>query len=69
MKRHLWVSPFFEDDVVALCGTLGVERVLAGSDYPHPEGLAHPAEFADELAALSPSDRRLVLRDNFRKGT
>jgi predicted TIM-barrel fold metal-dependent hydrolase len=69
LKRHLWVSPFFEDDVVGLCGTLGIEHVVAGSDYPHPEGLAHPAEFADELAALPPSAQHLVLRDNFRKGS
>jgi predicted TIM-barrel fold metal-dependent hydrolase len=64
LRRHLFVSPFFEDDVVGLCRTLGVSQVLAGSDYPHPEGLANPAEFADELTALSPADRRLVLRDN-----
>lgn len=64
LRRHLFVSPFFEDDVVGLCRNLGVSQVLAGSDYPHPEGLANPAEFADELTALSPADRRLVLRDN-----
>jgi predicted TIM-barrel fold metal-dependent hydrolase len=66
LRRHLSVSPFFEDDVVGLCRTLGVAQVLAGSDYPHPEGLASPAEFADELAGLSQGQRRLVLRDNMR---
>jgi predicted TIM-barrel fold metal-dependent hydrolase len=66
LRRHLSVSPFFEDDVVGLCRTLGVTQVLAGSDYPHPEGLANPAEFADELDALSEAERRLVLRDNMR---
>jgi predicted TIM-barrel fold metal-dependent hydrolase len=64
LRRHLSVSPFFEDDVVGLCRTLGVTQVLAGSDYPHPEGLANPAEFADELETLSEAERRLVLRDN-----
>jgi predicted TIM-barrel fold metal-dependent hydrolase len=66
LKRHLSVSPFFEDDVVGLCRTLGVTQVLAGSDYPHPEGLASPAEFAEELEGLTDSERRLVLRDNMR---
>jgi predicted TIM-barrel fold metal-dependent hydrolase len=66
LRRHLWVSPFFEDDIPALCETLGTAHVLAGSDYPHPEGLANPAEFAAELADLPPSARRLILRDNFR---
>jgi predicted TIM-barrel fold metal-dependent hydrolase len=67
LRKHLWVSPFFEDDVVALSETLGTEHVLAGSDYPHPEGLASPAEFAAEVASLPPTSQRLILRDNFRK--
>jgi hypothetical protein len=45
------------------------DDVVAGSDYPHPEGLADPAEFAAEIEALAPASRRLVLRDNFRKGS
>jgi predicted TIM-barrel fold metal-dependent hydrolase len=69
LRKHLWVSPFFEDDVVALSETLGTEHVLAGSDYPHPEGLASPAEFAAEIASLPPTSQRLILRDNFRKGS
>jgi predicted TIM-barrel fold metal-dependent hydrolase len=64
-RKHVFVSPFFEDDLVGLCSTIGVEHVLAGSDYPHPEGLANPAEFAEELAALPPAQARLVLRENF----
>ena len=41
-----------EDDVVALAKLLGDSHVIAGSDYPHPEGLLWPAEFADEAEAL-----------------
>ena len=63
------MSPFFEDDIPSLCDALGAEHVLAGSDYPHPEGLASPAEFAAELTALPPTTRRQILRDNFRKGS
>ena len=43
---------------------LGAEHVLAGSDYPHPEGLLWPAEFADELVGLTPDVVRRILRDN-----
>ena len=53
-RNNVWVTPFFEDDVAALVTRLGAGHVLAGSDYPHPEGLARPAEFADELAELAP---------------
>jgi hypothetical protein len=48
--------------------SLGAEHVLAGSDYPHPEGLANPAEFADEITTLPPVVRRQILRDNFLTG-
>jgi predicted TIM-barrel fold metal-dependent hydrolase len=64
-RANVWVTPFYEDDVVALATRIGVEHVLAGSDYPHPEGLLWPAEFADELEGLSPDAARRILRDNF----
>src|SRR4029453_4923365 len=42
LKRHLWVSPFYEDDVVGLCRTLGVEHVVARSRPPPPGGPPPP---------------------------
>ncbi|HZR81101.1 MAG TPA: amidohydrolase family protein [Candidatus Binatia bacterium] len=63
-KQNVWVTPFYEDDCVALAHEIGADRVLCGSDYPHPEGLLWPAEFADELGGLSEADRRRILRDN-----
>jgi predicted TIM-barrel fold metal-dependent hydrolase len=35
-----------------LVDALGADRVLFGSDFPHPEGLGDPLEFVDELADL-----------------
>jgi predicted TIM-barrel fold metal-dependent hydrolase len=64
-RRHVWVSPFFEDDVPRLAARIGVGRVLAGSDYPHPEGLAEPVDFLDEIAGMSDADVRAIMRDNF----
>ena len=64
-KKNVWVSPFFEDDVPALVGIIGAERVLAGSDYPHPEGLADPLEFLEELEGLESADVQCIMRDNF----
>jgi predicted TIM-barrel fold metal-dependent hydrolase len=63
-RSNVWVSPFFEDDVVALAKLLGDSHVIAGSDYPHPEGLLWPAEFADEVEALPADAQRRILRDN-----
>jgi predicted TIM-barrel fold metal-dependent hydrolase len=63
-RRNVWVSPFYEDDVVGLAGLIGAGHVLGGSDYPHPEGLLWPAEFADELEGLPEADVRRILREN-----
>jgi predicted TIM-barrel fold metal-dependent hydrolase len=64
VRQNLWVAPFFEDDIVGLTHTIGASHVLGGSDYPHPEGLLWPSEFADELDGLAAGDVRLIMRDN-----
>jgi predicted TIM-barrel fold metal-dependent hydrolase len=64
VKRHIWVTPYYEDDLRRLADTIGVERVLFGSDWPHGEGLAEPASFVDELSEFSPDEVRRIMRDN-----
>lgn len=44
-RRNIWVSPFWEGAVSDVVETVGWDRVLFGSDYPHPEGLAEPRGF------------------------
>ena len=44
-RRNIWVSPFWEGKVSDVVDTVGWDRVLFGSDYPHPEGLAEPKGF------------------------
>ena len=63
-KRHVFVSPYPEDDVPALVEQLGADRVLFGSDHPHPEGLAEPLEFSSLLEGVPPEQVRHVMRDN-----
>jgi predicted TIM-barrel fold metal-dependent hydrolase len=48
-KEHFYVCPFFEEDPVALADVIGTDRVLFGSDWPHPEGLETPLAFAEKL--------------------
>jgi predicted TIM-barrel fold metal-dependent hydrolase len=62
--RHLWVSPFPEDDILELIRILGPEHVLFGSDYPHPEGLRLPRDFVPLLDGCSDQVKRKVLRTN-----
>jgi predicted TIM-barrel fold metal-dependent hydrolase len=52
IKRNIYISPFWEEDLGALAELIGVDHVLFGSDYPHPEGLADPVSYIDELEAL-----------------
>ena len=63
---HVWVAPFYEDDVSNIRDLIGAERMLLGSDWPHPEGLASPYEWAADFASITPAERRLALRDNMR---
>ncbi|WP_068270613.1 amidohydrolase family protein [Aldersonia kunmingensis] len=44
-RRNIWVSPFWEGVVADVVETVGWDRVLFGSDYPHPEGLPEPKGF------------------------
>jgi predicted TIM-barrel fold metal-dependent hydrolase len=67
LMQHLSVSPFFEEDVVGLVGAIGPERVLFGSDFPHPEGVAEPVQFAERLEGLSDDAVRMIMRDNAAK--
>ena len=53
VQRNIHVSPFWEEDLPALAGLLGEDRVCFGSDYPHPEGLASPRSYLDELSGAS----------------
>ncbi len=64
-KRHVKITPYPEDDIVGLVRLIGAEAVLAGSDWPHPEGVASPRSFAEPIVdELSEAELRLVMRDN-----
>ena len=63
-KRNIYVSPFWEEDLGALAELIGSEHVLFGSDYPHPEGLADPASYVDELAGLPEESIRKIMGGN-----
>jgi predicted TIM-barrel fold metal-dependent hydrolase len=63
-RRHVFVSPYHEEDVVGLVGEIGASQVLFGSDFPHAEGLADPVRFEETIATLPAEQRRLVMREN-----
>lgn len=63
-KRSIHISPFWEEDLGALADLIGVDRVLFGSDFPHPEGLAEPATYVDELTGLPDEAVRKIMGGN-----
>lgn len=63
-REHVWVVPFFEDDVDSLVDAIGIDHVLFGSDYPHPEGPAEPREYFNHLKKYSTADQRKIMRTN-----
>lgn len=62
-RNHVSVAPFDDDDIRGLVDVIGADRVLLGSDYPHPEGHPDPATF---LAghALTDAEVQLIAHDN-----
>ena len=63
-RRSIHISPFWEEDLGALAGLIGDERVLFGSDYPHPEGLAEPATYVHQLAGVADETVRKIMGGN-----
>jgi len=63
-KRNISISPFWEEDLGELAQLVGEDNVLFGSDYPHPEGLAEPASYVDELEGLPGETIRKIMGGN-----
>ncbi len=62
----MYVAPFWEDNFKKMADLIGVDRVIFGSDWPHPEGLANPVNLVDDLAAhgLNEDEQRKVMGGN-----
>jgi predicted TIM-barrel fold metal-dependent hydrolase len=63
-RRNIWVSPFWEENLLELVELCGEERVVFGSDWPHPEGLAEPRSYFDYVEGLNDSLVRRIVHDN-----
>jgi len=48
-RRHVYVAPFYEDDLVELKELVGIDRIIFGSAYPPAEGLADPLSYVEDL--------------------
>jgi predicted TIM-barrel fold metal-dependent hydrolase len=63
-RRHIWINPFWEDDVNEIVDLMGDDRVIFGSDWPHIEGLPEPTDWVTELQKLEPVSVRKIMGAN-----
>jgi len=64
-RQHVRVSPYPEDDIPWIVENLGsADSIVMGSDFPHAEGLAEPADFVNLLEPLDDAVKRQIMRDN-----
>jgi predicted TIM-barrel fold metal-dependent hydrolase len=63
----VYISPFWEDRFAEIVNMVGTDRVVFGSDWPHPEGLKDPISFVDELEGFSQEDIEKIMGGNMMK--
>ena len=64
--RHVFVAPFYEDEPGSLRDVVPVERMLFGSDFPHPEGVAQPLNYLEEFTDFKPDEVERVFSTNLK---
>lgn len=63
-RRHIWINPFWEDNVYEVLELMGPDRVIFGSDWPHIEGMPTPLDYLDELGGVDDAVVRAIMLDN-----
>ena len=56
--------PLLRGGPLGLIKAIGTHRVVFGSDYPHPEGLADPVSYVKELGGLPKEDIEKIMGGN-----
>ncbi len=67
MSSNVFYHPFYEENVYRLVEMVGVDQVMFGSDWPHPEGLETPTDWQDEIAEMNEEDRAKIMGGNVMK--
>ena len=61
-KRNIYVHIFHEPDPKGLIDMgLPADRLMFGSDFPHPEGIADPLAYSEVVEGLTPQDQELIM--------
>ncbi|CAN5147421.1 amidohydrolase family protein [soil metagenome] len=65
-RENIFVAPFYEDNMKELAEDIPVERILFGSDFPHPEGLAEPLDYLKEFGGFTDEQVKRVFHSNMK---
>jgi predicted TIM-barrel fold metal-dependent hydrolase len=61
-KRNIYIHIFHEPDPQGLLDLgLPADRLMFGSDFPHPEGLGDPLQYSEVVEGLSQEDQELIM--------
>ena len=63
-REHVWMNPFWEDDLAEVIDLMGPSRVIFGSDWPHMEGLPNPRDILPTVAGFDTAVQSAFLLDN-----
>lgn len=64
--RGVFVTPFVEDSFDELAQHMQINRVLFGSDFPHPEGTERPLDFLRELTNFDMAQKERIMSLNLK---
>ncbi|AZI37643.1 hypothetical protein NT2_06_02620 [Caenibius tardaugens NBRC 16725] len=64
--RNIFVTPFVEDNWDVVGQHMQTNRILFGSDYPHPEGTEHPLDFLQELTSFTMAQKEQIMSSNLK---
>jgi hypothetical protein len=65
-REHVFLAPFYEDSCENVVKLMGANRVLFGSDWPHPEGLRHGLDYFKDMEGVSAADQKLIMHSNLK---
>lgn len=63
-RRHIWVAPAHGDDPHRIADEIGIDHMLFGSDFPHPEGLEEPLSYSEKLEGFTGEETRKIMGSN-----
>jgi predicted TIM-barrel fold metal-dependent hydrolase len=65
-QEKVYVAPYYEEDLMELKKYVPAERLVFGSDWPHPEGLKKPLDFIDEAKGFTPAEQEMFMSSNLK---